>query len=57
MSACVNFTPLKDASGKVIGVVEVIREHHHGVEVVMLTGHGSIDTAIESIRATLPRDR
>ncbi len=26
MSACVNFTPLKDASGQVIGVVEVIRD-------------------------------
>ena len=26
MSACVNFNPLKDASGRVIGVVEVIRD-------------------------------
>ena len=26
MSACVNFTPLKDTSGKIIGVVEVIRD-------------------------------
>jgi PAS domain S-box-containing protein len=26
MSACVNFTPLKEASGQVIGVVEVIRD-------------------------------
>ena len=26
MSACVNFTPLKEASGRVIGVVEVIRD-------------------------------
>ncbi len=26
MSACVNFTPLKDASGSMIGVVEVIRD-------------------------------
>jgi PAS domain S-box-containing protein len=26
MSACVNFTPLKDGSGQVIGVVEVIRD-------------------------------
>jgi PAS domain S-box-containing protein len=26
MSACVNFTPLKEASGKIIGVVEVIRD-------------------------------
>jgi DNA-binding response OmpR family regulator len=27
-------------------VLKVIREQHHGVEVVMLTGHGTIDTAI-----------
>jgi PAS domain S-box-containing protein len=26
MSACVNFTPMKDESGKVIGVIEVIRD-------------------------------
>ncbi|MFA6148115.1 MAG: sigma 54-interacting transcriptional regulator [bacterium] len=26
MSACINFTPLKEASGQVIGVVEVIRD-------------------------------
>ena len=26
MSACINFTPLRDASGAVIGVVEVIRD-------------------------------
>ncbi|MBP2684378.1 MAG: modulated sigma54 specific transcriptional regulator, Fis family [Deltaproteobacteria bacterium] len=26
MSACINFTPLKEASGRVIGVVEVIRD-------------------------------
>ena len=26
MSACINFTPLKDAAGRVIGVVEVIRD-------------------------------
>jgi DNA-binding NtrC family response regulator len=33
-----------------LDVLKVIREQHHGVEVVMLTGHGTIDTAIESIR-------
>ena len=33
-----------------LDVLKVIREQHPGVEVVMLTGHGSIDSAIESIR-------
>jgi DNA-binding NtrC family response regulator len=33
-----------------LDVLKVIREQHAGVEVVMLTGHGSIDSAIESIR-------
>ena len=31
--------------------LKAIRESNPGVEVIMLTGHGSIDTAIESIRA------
>ena len=31
--------------------LKAIRETNPGVEVIMLTGHGSIDTAIESIRA------
>ncbi len=30
--------------------LKIIRENHPGSEVIMLTGHGSIDTAIESIR-------
>jgi DNA-binding NtrC family response regulator len=30
--------------------LKAIRERNSGVEVIMLTGHGSIDTAIESIR-------
>ncbi|MCX6551682.1 MAG: sigma-54 dependent transcriptional regulator [Acidobacteria bacterium] len=33
-----------------LDVLKIVRDRHHGVEVVMLTGHGSIDTAIESIR-------
>jgi DNA-binding NtrC family response regulator len=32
-------------------VLRAVHEHHPSVEVIMLTGHGSIDTAIESIRA------
>jgi DNA-binding NtrC family response regulator len=31
--------------------LKAIRESNAGIEVIMLTGHGSIDTAIESIRA------
>lgn len=33
-----------------IDVLKAMREHHAAIEVIMLTGHGSIDTAIESIR-------
>jgi DNA-binding NtrC family response regulator len=39
---------LPDLSG--LQVLERIRESNPGSEVIMLTGHGSIDTAIESIR-------
>src|SRR5512140_2420008 len=31
-------------------VLKAVRDNHPSVEVIMLTGHGSIDTAIESIR-------
>jgi DNA-binding NtrC family response regulator len=31
-------------------VLKTIRERHSGTEVIMLTGHGSIDSAIDSIR-------
>jgi two-component system response regulator HydG len=40
---------LPDMGG--LEVLKGIREHHGIAEVIMLTGHGSIDTAIESIRA------
>ena len=40
---------LPDVSG--LDLLKSIREHHGVAEVIMLTGHGSIDTAIESIRA------
>ena len=33
-----------------LAVLKALRAGHPGVEVIMLTGHGSIDTAIESIR-------
>jgi len=34
-----------------LDTLKAIRESHPGVEVIMLTGHGSIETAIEAIRA------
>ena len=34
-----------------LAALDVIRARHPSVEVIMLTGHGSIDTAIEAIRA------
>jgi DNA-binding NtrC family response regulator len=34
-----------------LDTLKAIRESNPGIEVIMLTGHGSIDTAIESIRA------
>ncbi len=34
-----------------LAALKAIRARHPSVEVIMLTGHGSIDTAIESIRA------
>ncbi|MEI6668827.1 MAG: sigma-54 dependent transcriptional regulator [Acidobacteriota bacterium] len=34
-----------------LDTLKAIRESHPGIEIIMLTGHGSIDTAIESIRA------
>jgi DNA-binding NtrC family response regulator len=40
---------LPDMSG--LDVLKMIRENSAASEVIMLTGHGSIDTAIESIRA------
>src|SRR3989304_4604659 len=40
---------LPDMAG--LDVLKKIRETHAGTEVILLTGHGSIDTAIESIRA------
>jgi DNA-binding NtrC family response regulator len=40
---------LPDRSG--LDVLKDIRERQPGAEVIMLTGHGSIDTAIEAIRA------
>jgi len=40
---------LPDIGG--LDVLKILREASPGSEVVMLTGHGSIDTAIESIRA------
>ena len=33
-----------------LAALTAIRAHNHSIEVIMLTGHGSIDTAIESIR-------
>ncbi|HWQ52225.1 MAG TPA: sigma-54 dependent transcriptional regulator [Bryobacteraceae bacterium] len=33
-----------------LDVLKAIRESHPGTEVIMLTGHGSIDSAIDSIR-------
>jgi len=33
-----------------LATLKTIRERHPSIEVIMLTGHGSIDTAIESIR-------
>jgi DNA-binding NtrC family response regulator len=33
-----------------IETLKVIREQHSAIDVIVLTGHGSIDTAIESIR-------
>ena len=33
-----------------VATLKAIRAHHPSIEVIMLTGHGSIDTAIESIR-------
>jgi DNA-binding NtrC family response regulator len=33
-----------------LATLQAIREHNPSIEIVMLTGHGSIDTAIESIR-------
>lgn len=33
-----------------LAALKAVRAHHPGTEVIMLTGHGSIDTAIESIR-------
>lgn len=34
-----------------LDTLKAIRESHPGVEIIMLTGHGSIETAIEAIRA------
>jgi DNA-binding NtrC family response regulator len=34
-----------------LDVLRTVRDRHPSAEVIMLTGHGSIDTAIESIRA------
>jgi DNA-binding NtrC family response regulator len=39
---------LPDMSG--LDVLKVVTERHPATDVIMLTGHGSIDTAIESIR-------
>jgi len=39
---------LPDMSG--LEVLKVLNERHPATDVIMLTGHGSIDTAIESIR-------
>jgi DNA-binding NtrC family response regulator len=39
---------LPDASG--LDVLQTVRQTHPGIEVIMLTGHGSLDTAIESIK-------
>jgi DNA-binding NtrC family response regulator len=39
---------LSGSSG--LDLLKVIRGSHSGIEVIMLTGYGSIDTAIESIR-------
>jgi two-component system, NtrC family, response regulator AtoC len=39
---------LPDMSG--LDVLKAIRERHAAADVIVLTGHGSIDTAIESIR-------
>jgi DNA-binding NtrC family response regulator len=39
---------LPDMSG--LDVLKALRERHPSSDVIMLTGHGSIDTAIESIR-------
>jgi len=39
---------MPDMSG--LDVLKIVKERHPAVEVIMLTGHGSIDTAIESIR-------
>ena len=40
---------LPDRSG--LDVLKEVRERQPGAEVIMMTGHGSIDTAIEAIRA------
>ena len=39
---------LPDMSG--IDVLKAVHDGHPGIDIIMLTGHGSIDTAIESMR-------
>ena len=39
---------LPDMGG--VDVLKAVRDSHPGVDIIMLTGHGSIDTAIESMR-------